>query len=215
MGESAHKIKQPPTAASVWQGYKVPIILGSVSLLCIAVSFALMVKSYQSDAPIQFSSDAAGVLSESSSSSQMLIAVDVEGAVAKPGLYKLPMGSRVEDAIAFAGGLSADADTDRIASSVNRASKISDGAKLYIPKKGDEVTRVSISSSDPNTLGTFGQTVNINAASQSELEALPGIGPVTAKKIISGRPYQTLEELVAKKAMSQSLFDKLRNELSL
>ncbi|MBI2404837.1 helix-hairpin-helix domain-containing protein [Candidatus Gottesmanbacteria bacterium] len=58
-------------------------------------------------------------------------------------------------------------------------------------------------------------SVNINTASQNELESLPGVGPVTAKKIIDNRPYQTLEELVSKKAVGNALFEKIKGSLSL
>lgn len=183
--------------AAIWKAYKIPIILGSISLLCIAISLTLLIKFYQSADPIEFSQEA--------SPSEILLAVDIEGAVINPGVYQLPAGARVEDAIAVAGGLSDEADEERIAGSINRAAKLSDGAKLYIPKKGDAASPV----------GDLGNLLNINSASASDLEALPGIGLVTAKKIIDGRPYQTLEELVSKKAISQSLFEKLKEQLSL
>ncbi len=196
-----------------WVRYRIPIILSLISLLLVAAAFVLIIKQYQSKSPIRFSSDA-GKEPKASESSRLanVIAIDIEGAVKKPGIYQLPLGSRVEDAIAAAGGLSQDADEERIARTLNRAAKLSDGAKLYIPKKGD----------NRETLGILGgkssdvlKSHNINTASQSELEALPGIGPVTAQKIIANRPYQTLEELVSKKALGQSLFEKLKDQLTL
>lgn len=168
--------------------------MGFVSLFCITISLTLLFKSYQSAAPIEFSeATVAGVLSG--------ITIDIEGAVNHPGVYELPLGARVEDAIVAAGGFSSDADEDAIGKTVNRAVKISDGAKLYIPKTG-QTTAVS-------------GNISINASSQSELESLSGVGPATAKKIMGGRPYQTLEELVSKKAIGQALFDKIKDQLSL
>lgn len=189
--------------ARLWELYRVPIVLGAVSLACIVVSVVVLIRSIQSTVPITFSSD------EASSAGAMRsreIVIDVSGALVNPGVYRLPAESRVEDAITAAGGLSDEADGERLAQAVNRAAKLSDGAKIYIPKTGDTVAGLHPASDN---------SVSINAASQSELEALPGIGPATAKKIIAGRPYTSLEELVSKKAMGQALFEKLKDQLTL
>lgn len=187
----------------VWQVYKVALILGTASLLLVAVSLTLLTKTSQPSTPIQFSSDqpaasVAGTLSQ--------LTVDIEGAVVRPGVYRLPGGARVEDAITAAGGLTRDADTEVLAKTINRAAKVVDGGKIYIP---------ILSSSPLSTLSPLSNLVSVNSGSQSDLESLSGIGPVTAQKIIAGRPYQTLSELVAKKAMSQSLLDKLKDQLAL
>lgn len=194
--------------AQFWKTYRVPIILGLVSIFFIIVSLTILIKSVQTNAPITFTSDEATVAGVMRGRE---LVVDVSGGVAKPGVYSLAIGSRVEDAIAAAGGLSGQADNDRLAKVVNRAAKLSDGAKIYIPKVDDTMTGPGPVS---DTL-TSHNSVSINAASQSDLEALSGIGPATAKKIISGRPYRSLEELVAKKAMGQALFDKLKSQLTL
>jgi competence protein ComEA len=187
--------------ATALRTYKIPILLGGVSVLAIIVSIVLLVKSNQTAAtPIQFSSD----IPEASSSATLT--VDVEGAVVHPGVYTLPVGSRVEDVITAAGGLESDADEELFAKTMNRAMKLVDGGKIYVP---------SFSSSGLGSVSSLGNLVSVNTASQSELEALPGIGPVTAKKIIANRPYQTLEELVAKKAVGTALFGKIKDTLSL
>ncbi len=191
----------PTTLAQFWKSYRVPIILGLVSIFFIIVSLTILIKSVQTSTPITFSSDEASVAGAMRGSE---IVVDVSGAVTRPGVYHLSGGSRVEEAIAAAGGLSGDVDTDRLAQVVNRAARLSDGAKIYIPKAGDTMTR-------PGPVST----VSINAASQQELEALDGVGVSTAKKIIAGRPYTNLEELVAKKAMGQALFEKVKGQLTL
>lgn len=189
--------------AALWNAYAVPIVLGAVSILLLIFSLTLLIKSSQPTTPIEFHSDA----SEATVSGAFArVMVDVEGAVVRPGVYQLPNGARVEDAIAASGGLAPDADMDALATSLNRAAKVVDGGKIYIP---------SLSSAPVSTLRPLHSVVNINAGSEKELESLPGVGPVTATKIIDNRPYQTLEELVSKKAMSQSLFEKLKNQLSL
>lgn len=191
----------------IWKEYKIPLLLGGTSFVLIAISIILLVKSTQTATPIEFSSQAtvSGVTTGT-------IMVDIEGAVEHPGVFVMPMGARVEDAIGKAGGLTEMADGERIEKTINRASKLSDGAKLYIPKIGDVIDTTSQDSSDSQVSTTL---VSINAASQRELEELSGVGPVTATKIITNRPYHTLEELVTKKAMGQSLFTKLRDRLSL
>lgn len=204
---------QPPTITKIWQLYRVPILLGVGSLFLIAFSVTLLIKSVQTTTPIEFfpsTSSGSGSSTESGSLGEIL--VDIAGAVVKPGVYNLQYGARVEEAIAAAGGLSSEADLDRIAKTINRAAKLSDGAKLYIPRQSDPQVAGSVTAeSGVRVQGT----VSVNTASQPELEALPGIGPVTAQKIITNRPYTRLEELVEKKAMSQSLFTKLQGQLSL
>src|SRR3989338_8846668 len=93
-----------------WKTYRVPIILGLVSIFFIIVSLTILIKSVQTSTPITFSSDEASVAGAMRGSE---IVVDVSGAVATPGVYSMPMGSRVEEAIAAAGGLSAQVDNDR------------------------------------------------------------------------------------------------------
>lgn len=187
---------------AVWRIYMVPLVLGVVSLVFISLSIIIFIKSYQVTEPITFSSDEA-----TQSAVQSPITIDIEGAVMKPGVYELPSGSRVDDAIVGAGGFSPSVDTDVVAKTFNRAARLSDGAKLYIPMKNS--SQVQSAPSIPSSL------ISINAASESDLDKLSGIGPVTAAKIIAGRPYMRLEELVEKKALSQSAFIKLKDQLTL
>lgn len=137
------------------------------------------------------------------------IVVDVDGAVAHPGLYKLPPGSRVQAALAAAGGLSPQADAHRI----NRAAKLHDGQKLYVLSQGESAPPLAASngqgcegqsctSSDGADAGsdTEGQgLVNINTANATQLTQLPGIGPAIAQKIIYYRtangPFSSVDDL--------------------
>lgn len=184
--------------------YRVPFIFVGISVIALVCAIFLYVKNTENVDPIRFSSDE----KISSESSRMLI-VDVSGAVVKPGVYTLPMGSRVIDAITIAGGITDNADTEAIAATINQASILSDGAKVYIPVQGKTNQQLIVSQV------LFGTTISINTASADELDTLSGVGPATAKKIIDNRPYTTLEDLVTKKAISASLFDKLKNQLTL
>ena len=190
----------------IWNIYRLPIILGIVSLVFILFSITIFIKSYQAAAPVEFSFDAEAASAAGEKAPGIM--VDIEGAVGKPGVYVMPAGSRVEDVIAKAGGFISTADTEVIAKTVNRAAKLTDGAKLFIPEIGTGVD-VSLSNSPSSAL------ININTASEQELDRLSGVGPVTAQKIITGRPYMRIEELVEKKAISQSLFAKLKDQLAL
>jgi competence protein ComEA len=123
------------------------------------------------------------------------LVVDVEGGVNAPGIHRLPAGSRVADALAAAGGYAESADLAAAAQSLNLAAAVVDGQQIYVPVIGGAPAG-----------GDGGDgLVNLNRASQSELEALPGIGPVTAEKIIAARaerPFATLDELVTREVLT-------------
>lgn len=140
---------------------------------------------------------------------QLQIVVDVAGAVEKPGVYKLPSGSRIGDALVMAGGLSASADREWVAKSINLAEIVKDGGKIYIPEKG---TTERETPSLRNGKGvTLGNKVNINMASTGELYALPGIGEARAKIIIENRPYGSISELLSKAKIPQGVYDKIKD----
>lgn len=145
---------------------------------------------------------------------QKLISVDVSGAVVNPGVYQLIDGSRIEDAVEAGGGFVPDANKEYISKSLNMAQKLSDGSKVYVPFEGEQGAVKNIWEVGSDSSQVNGK-VNINNATQAELEALSGIGPVTASKIISDRPYQTVEELLNKKVVSKGVFDKIKDQLVL
>jgi competence protein ComEA len=149
------------------------------------------------------------------------ITAEISGAVIKPGVYKLPNGSRIDDLLIISGGFSVKADRNWSDKYLNRATKLIDGQKVFIPSinqqsgvlgaksgLGDQ-TASSTFSSDSNTL------ININTASLLDLDSLPGIGQVYGQNIIEHRPYSTLEELVSKGVIKQSLYDKLKDKITL
>lgn len=144
------------------------------------------------------------------------ITIDVEGAVQKPGVYSLPATSRIQNALIAAGGLSDGADRQLVAQNVNLAAPLTDGAKLYIPAVGEQMMTSGNTSSGGSGSGNgmSTKTVNINQASESDLDGLPGVGPVTAQKIIDNRPYQNVQDLVTKKAVGQSVFTKIKDMVS-
>lgn len=147
------------------------------------------------------------------------IVVEISGAIEKPGVYKMKNGDRIEDLLIASGGLSLGADRDWVTRNVNRAAKLVDGQKIYI-YHSDELnankdTPIKL---DQGVLGVSNKNsnglLNINTASQSELENLDGIGRVYALNIIEHRPYSDTKELVSKDIISQKLFEKIENEIS-
>jgi competence protein ComEA len=139
------------------------------------------------------------------------ISVDVEGAVFHTGVFTLAENSRVQDALIKAGGLDGDADRDFVAKHINLASKLTDGAKIYIPRKGEDILD---GASTVNTVNGVAVTfLNINTTSADNLDSLPGVGPATAEKIINNRPYATIQELVTKKVISQRVFDEIKDKI--
>ena len=141
------------------------------------------------------------------SSAPATIKVYVTGAVQKPGVYTLHSGDRVEDALNAAGGATAEADLTRL----NLAARVSDGQQLYVVQKGETPPAL------PATAGSSGQPgkININTASLAELDTLPGIGQVTAQKIIDYRtkngPFKSIQELKDQKLVPSSTYDKIKD----
>jgi competence protein ComEA len=211
-----------------WKEYTAPVIFGVFSFIFIAIALVLLVKSTQNADPIRFSNEETG-----GNSTIGLIKIDIEGAVGKPGVYALPLDARVEDAIASAGGLTSNADMEFVSKKLNRAARVVDGGKVYIPEmnvnttsynNGFATSDTSVSQNQGGIVtmsdgqsqnGAYSDLISINSASISELDTLPGVGPVTAQKIIDNRPYQILEELVSKKAVGKSVYQKIVNLISL
>jgi competence protein ComEA len=139
------------------------------------------------------------------------IVVDIQGAVMRPGIQRLPAGSRVGDAIAAAGGYGPRVDAARAADELNLAAVVSDGDRIVVPARGDPPAVVAGGSGGGDAVGGL---VNVNTASASELDGLPGVGPVTAQKIIDARtekPFATVDELKERKVLGAAAFEKLRN----
>ncbi|MBF9651159.1 helix-hairpin-helix domain-containing protein [Streptococcus pseudopneumoniae] len=139
-----------------------------------------------------------------------LITVDVKGAVKAPGIYDLPVGSRVNDAVQKAGGLTEQADSK----SLNLAQKISDEALVYVPTKGEE------SASQQAGSGTASSTskekkVNINKASLEELKQVKGLGGKRAQDIIDHREsngeFKSVDELKKVSGIGAKTIEKLKD----
>ncbi|MGD8744060.1 MAG: helix-hairpin-helix domain-containing protein [Candidatus Woesebacteria bacterium] len=144
------------------------------------------------------------------------IVVEVVGAVEKPGVYEFVIGDRVNDALIAAGGVSVDADREWMEKVLNRASKLVDGQKIYIPKIGDEVAGAENNMYANTGVADVGkELININTASQKQLESLWGIGPVYAQNIIEQRPYSSVEELLSKGVIKSNVYEKNKEKMTI
>lgn len=181
--------------------YKLPLGLSFLGLVLIVGGvFASGLKQETKEFP-----------KESMVESQKMISVDVSGSANKPGVYQLKEGSRIEDAINAAGGFSGQANKEYISKYINLAQKLVDGSKVYIPAAGETTATVQAGQvAGSNTSAK----ININTAAQSELESLSGVGPVTASKIISGRPYQEVLDLINKKIVGKAVFEKIKDQIA-
>jgi competence protein ComEA len=145
-----------------------------------------------------------------------VLVVEIVGAVDRPGVYRLPPGSRVGDLVTAAGGYGPRVDTTRAAQALNLAAQLEDGQQIRVPSRDDPagatgaVSGGGASGGGASGGGASGGLVNLNSASQSELEALPGIGPVTASKIMSGRPFASVDDLKTRKVVGEATFNKIR-----
>jgi competence protein ComEA len=108
------------------------------------------------------------------------IVVDVVGAVLHPGVVTLPAGARVVTALDAAGGPRADADTEQL----DLAARATDGERIYVPRRGEHVV---VTPSGPPDTGDTPGPIDLNTATETQLESLPGVGPALAQAIISER----------------------------
>jgi competence protein ComEA len=155
------------------------------------------------------------------SDNQKNVTAEISGEVILPGVYKLSGESRVDDLLIAADGFSQKADRDWCNKYLNRAAKITDGQKIYIPsvnqqssilsakKSGEDQTISGNISSDSKGL------ININSASLGELDTLPGIGQIYGQSIVEHRPYSNIEELLSKGVLKKSVYEKLKDRISI
>jgi competence protein ComEA len=144
-----------------------------------------------------------------------LVVVEIVGAITRPGVYELPTGSRVGDLVDAAGGYGPRVDTQRAAGSLNLAAILSDGDQVHVPSRDDASPEIAGRTGNGAGSGSAGPgaLVDLNRASSSELDALPGIGPVTAGKIIAAReetPFATIDDLRTRKLVGEKTFEQLK-----
>jgi competence protein ComEA len=204
------------SAARAWLSGRILIVLVALAVLGVAgaaiwatlpeggVKFDL---SSAPDAALLAASDSPFAAPGATAADALV--VDVEGAVVEPGVHQVPAGGRVADAIAAAGGYSAQVDIAAAAGALNLAAPVTDGQKIHVPARGEVASAPGAATAVPGGAPTG--PIDINHAAQDELESLPGIGPVTAAKIIAARPFGSIDELDARDVVGPSTLDKIRD----
>ena len=201
--------------------YRIIVICAGLGL-ALGAFFLLKPSSQTSVKEINLQTEVSAVSKDSSSEKEVkkeekeespeqdLITVDVKGAVKSPGIYDLPVGSRVHDAVQKAGGLTDEADSK----SLNLAQKISDEALVYVPTKGEEAASQQVAS------GTTASTskdkkVNLNKASLEELKQVKGLGGKRAQDIIDHREangkFKSVDELKKVSGIGAKTIEKLKD----
>ncbi len=201
--------------------YKI-IVICAVLGLALGGFFLLKPSSQTSVKETNLQTEVAAFSKDSSSEKEMkkeekeespeqdLITVDVKGAVKSPGIYDLPVGSRVHDAVQKAGGLTEEADSK----SLNLAQKVSDEALVYVSTKGEEAASQQATSGTPSSTSKE-KKVNLNKASLEELKQVKGLGGKRAQDIIDHREtngkFKSVDELKKVSGIGAKTIEKLKD----
>lgn len=188
------------------------LVIAGVSLVLAALVVALVVVGRQTSS--------SGVASGSTTQSATVVTttttapglvIDVGGAVRTPGVYRVAIGSRVVDALEAAGGPAEDIDLDH----VNLASPVEDGQRVWLVRRGEAAA--GSGAAFVGTPSSSTDLVDLNRATLEQLDALPGIGPATAKAILERRVtlgrFRSVDDLLTVKGIGQSKLDAIRSSL--
>ena len=196
---------------TTWPRRIIPYFIAGLGLFLLVLGILInYIKTNQSNTVSRETEN--GVENKAEPKVAKLIKVHIDGAINRPGIVEIQYDSRIQDVLIAAGGLGANADRIYLSKSINLAQRAVDGMKIYIPFEGE---MISVSTAFTSDLTTEGKLVNVNSSSQTEIEGLPGVGPVTARKIIENRPYQRIEELLDRKIVGQSLYSKIAKLISI
>jgi competence protein ComEA len=203
--EAARPPEKPkPAGFLVALAVAIALVAGSIATVAFAVS--------QQGGQVEVLSSADNVPEPSAGASKPMLVVEVAGAVTKPGVFSLPQGSRVADAIASAGGYSPDVDPRQVEATLNLAAKVQDGQVVRVPRQADAAASVG-SGATSSPPGATPGLIDLNSATAEQLDTLPGIGPATAAKILAARaqqPFGSVDDLVTRKVLSAATLAKLR-----
>jgi competence protein ComEA len=169
--------------------------IAAAVLVCL-VAAALLLRGHGGGAPgaaaLRVAPVAPAAAGRTAPAARRSVVVDVVGAVARPGVYHLPQGARVADAVARAGGLTRRAER----TAVNLAAPIADGQQVLVAARGSPG-----GAAGPAGSGSASTPVSLSSATVEQLDTLPGVGPVTAQKIVAYRqqhgPFSSVEALDA------------------
>lgn len=203
--------------------FKIELTLLTVAFIIALITTVLILNENQSEN--NGGDDTTDTIYPTLSVSPSHIVVDMAGAIEKPGVYEASIGARLKDILIQAGGLSNDVHRDFFSRNFNLAKLMVDQEKVYIPSLDEIANGVfgeiqkNLDYTIPSQLNTsqttINEKININTASSDELDTLPGIGKTTADKIIKNRPYSIIEELLTKKAVNKSVYQNIKDLISI
>jgi competence protein ComEA len=201
------------------------VLAGGVAVLLAVSAFALAVGSGSDGAvsieggmPLESApASAIGGVPPIAAQPGGILVVEIVGAVEQPGVFRLPAGSRVGDLVAAAGGYGPRVDADGAGRSLNLAAALKDGDQIRVPSR-DDVAAPSAAPAGGSGKGAGGSAaagpIDLNQATESELDTLPGIGPVTAGKIVASRdeqPFAAIEDLRTRKLVGEKTYASLKD----
>ena len=196
------------------------ILLITAALVIILTSAAAFIYLYGKSETISIETsaktrDTGGSAIEEKTASTDTVYVDVSGCIKTPGVYELPYGSRIFEAIEKAGGFTKHADRALI----NQAETITDGMKINVPDKRDiEENGSAAAHVYGNGASDTGELININTAGSEELQQISGIGPVTAEKIIRYREengaFGSVEDITNVSGIGEKTLEKMKPQIT-
>jgi competence protein ComEA len=225
IGEAEHPTHHPPERPK--PGGQRSLLAAATGLVVCSLEVVAFAASQPAGQVSVVSSGASRESGESAAVSSAvpkpMLVVEVAGAVAHPGVYSLPQGSRAADVIAAAGGYAPDVDPRQVEAQLNLAAKLQDGQVVRVPRR-DEGSAASGPASAAASAAAAGASaaaggglIDLNSATAEQLDTLPGIGPATAAKILASReqqPFASVDDLVTRKVVAAATLAKFRDRVS-
>lgn len=197
----------------IWQKFKLVDVVFVVGLGLVVAGIGIGVKDkFNSPTKVEVvKKDETQVYSE--------VRFDIAGAVMKPGVYSLAKDSRINEALVAAGGLSAKADRDWVDKNINKAERIIDGMKIYIPETGEMTIQAENTSGKAEVKGATNSKISLNNGTIEDFDKLSGIGPAIGQRIIDYRQkvggFKSIEEIKLVAGVGDKLYDKIKDQISL
>ena len=197
-----------------WESWSLLVkgaVIGGVLLLLVGVGSLFPKKEEDVEEPTVVETTVLAEKTEVSMTQEAVIFVDIKGAVKNPGVYQMKSGDRVKDALDAAGGLTEEADSQK----VNLAQRVEDQMVIVVPKVGEEATEIpsGVTSKEAAKDGK----VNINTATVEELKTLKGVGEKKAEAIIEYRKkngsFKTKEDLMKVRGIGKKLFESFQERI--
>ena len=197
-----------------WESWSLAVkgaVIGGILLILVGVGGLFSKKEESVEETTVVETTVLAEKTELSTTQETVIFVDVKGAVKNPGVYQMKVGDRVKDALEAAGGLTAEADSQK----VNLAKRLEDQMVIVVPKVGEEAEEIP--AGETRNEATKEGKVNINTATVEELKTLKGVGEKKAEAIIEYRKkngsFQTKEDLMKVRGIGKKLFESFQERI--